>query len=116
MYEISEGIARDLAKAATWYEQAARQGHAEAQLNLGVLFENGEGVPQSDERAAYWYSTRGAGPGPRDLGQARLRMEAAKEKHTPGSGRAAAVEPDMAVSEWDASFNEPVHQVGTRPY
>ena len=56
MYENSEGIARDLAKAASWYEKAARQGHAEAQLNLGVLFENGEGVPRSEERAAYWYS------------------------------------------------------------
>ncbi len=56
MYENSDGVALDFAKAAAWYERAARQGHAEAQLNLGVLFENGEGVPRSQERAAYWYS------------------------------------------------------------
>ncbi len=50
MYENSDGVALDFAKAASWYEKAARQGDAEAQ------FKYGEGVPRSEERAAYWYS------------------------------------------------------------
>ena len=34
---------------------AAEQGLAEAQLNLGVMYDNGEGVPEDDTAAARWY-------------------------------------------------------------
>ncbi len=34
----------------------AEQGNAKAQFNLGVMYRNGEGVPQDDAKAARWYS------------------------------------------------------------
>ena len=38
-----------------WYEKAANQGYAPAQYNLGVCYENGRGVVQSYEKAAFWF-------------------------------------------------------------
>ena len=34
---------------------AAEQGDADAQYNLGVAYDNGEGVPQDHAEAARWY-------------------------------------------------------------
>jgi TPR repeat protein len=33
----------------------AKQGNADAQYNLGVMYDNGEGVPQDDETAMKWF-------------------------------------------------------------
>ena len=33
----------------------ANQGHAYAQFNLGVMYANGEGVPEDDKEAVKWY-------------------------------------------------------------
>jgi TPR repeat protein len=38
------GVAKDLAEAARLFRLAADQGNANAQFNLGVMYENGEGV------------------------------------------------------------------------
>ena len=39
-----------------WYEKAANQGHANAQCNLGFMYEHGRGVEKKNERtAADWY-------------------------------------------------------------
>ena len=38
-----------------WYRKAAEQGHAGAQNNLGVMYNNGQGVQQDYESAAYWW-------------------------------------------------------------
>src|SRR5215831_606454 len=35
--------------------KAAEQGNAQAQSNLGVMYQDGEGVPQSDTEAVKWY-------------------------------------------------------------
>ncbi len=43
------------ADAVTWYHKAAEQGDAAAQYNLGVMYQNGEGVPKSYEEAVRWY-------------------------------------------------------------
>ncbi len=51
-YEHGEGVPRDLDKAYVIYCNAARQGHAQAQFNLGWLFANGRGVPRNDGLAA----------------------------------------------------------------
>ena len=37
---------QDYAQAAAWYRKAADQGYAGAQYNLGVMYANGQGVPQ----------------------------------------------------------------------
>ena len=33
----------------------ADQGHAAAQFNLGIMYDNGEGVPENDAEAVKWY-------------------------------------------------------------
>lgn len=42
-------------KAMKWFRLAANQGHAEAQYNLGVMYDTGDGVPQSFKEAVKWY-------------------------------------------------------------
>ena len=38
-----------------WYRKAAEQGFAQAQYNLGVMYENGRGVRQDYIQAVQWY-------------------------------------------------------------
>jgi len=38
-----------------WYKQAAKQGYSAAQLILGFMYENGQGVKQDIKEAAKWY-------------------------------------------------------------
>lgn len=38
-----------------WYRRAARQGHSDAQHNLGLALMNGEGVPVDMAQALYWW-------------------------------------------------------------
>ena len=45
----------DDVEAVKWYRLAAEQGLADAQVNLGVMYDNGEGVPEDDAEAARWY-------------------------------------------------------------
>lgn len=46
----------DLEAAAGWFYRAAEQGHAGAQFNLGLLFAEGQGVPQDSAKAAEWFT------------------------------------------------------------
>jgi hypothetical protein len=45
----------DFASAAQWYQKAADQGYAPAQINLGSLYEQGKGVPKDPQQALSWY-------------------------------------------------------------
>ncbi len=38
-----------------WYRRAAQQGYAATPVNLGDLYERGEGVPCDWRRAVQWY-------------------------------------------------------------
>jgi hypothetical protein len=38
-----------------WYRKAAEQGDADALNNLGVMYDNGRGVPQDHAEAVKWY-------------------------------------------------------------
>lgn len=49
------GLKQDKQAAVAWYTKAAEQGHAAAQFNLGVLYEQGQGVKQDYRMAARWY-------------------------------------------------------------
>ncbi|MGG4603986.1 tetratricopeptide repeat protein [Paenalcaligenes sp. Me131] len=42
-------------KAHEWFEKAAEQGLAQAQFSLGVMYDQGRGVPQNDVKAFEWY-------------------------------------------------------------
>ncbi|MGB6133342.1 MAG: tetratricopeptide repeat protein [Acidobacteriaceae bacterium] len=76
LYELGKGVAKDCAQAATWYREAADQyahgtapdyelaahfyrkaadqGDPWAQLQLGLLYKTGRGVPKDDVQAAAW--------------------------------------------------------------
>jgi len=45
----------DYAKAAKELEYIAEEGDARAQYDLGLLYDTGRGVPQSNEKALQWY-------------------------------------------------------------
>jgi TPR repeat protein len=57
IYEFGRnGIEVDVVAAAEWFEKAAQAGHVEAMLELGLCYELGCGVEQSDEDALDWYT------------------------------------------------------------
>ena len=45
----------DLQEAVKWYRKAAEQGYSAAQFNLGVCYDNGDGVDKNPSKAKYWY-------------------------------------------------------------
>ena len=45
----------DWATALKEWKPLAGQGDADAQTNLGLMYQNGWGVPQDDKEAVYWY-------------------------------------------------------------
>jgi TPR repeat protein len=49
------GIPKDRVQACLWYRQAAEQGYAPAQNNLGCCYYSGWGVTTDDEKAVYWF-------------------------------------------------------------
>jgi TPR repeat protein len=52
----------DYATALREWRPLAEQGDTHAQYNLGVLYLNGQGVPQDDVRACMWFSLAAARP------------------------------------------------------
>jgi len=48
-------VAQDYAEAVRWYSRAAYNGLAAAQFNLGVMYDNGQGVTQDYAEAVRWY-------------------------------------------------------------
>ena len=46
----------DLEKAVYWFKEAAEQGHALAQVNLGTHYKTGMGVAQNHKKAAFWWT------------------------------------------------------------
>lgn len=61
LYERGEnGIEADPSIAAEWYSRAAGRGHAGAQFNLAVMYQEGHGVERSLTRAMAWYGQAAA--------------------------------------------------------
>lgn len=50
------GIQVDVVQAAQWFEKAAQAGHVDSMAELGLCYELGCGVEQSDEEALDWYT------------------------------------------------------------
>jgi TPR repeat protein len=46
---------KDYAKALKYWRPQAERGDAYSQFSIGVLYSNGEGVPQDNAKAIYWY-------------------------------------------------------------
>ncbi|MDG4550199.1 MAG: hypothetical protein P9G45_07275, partial [Candidatus Contendobacter sp.] len=53
-YGDGRGVPKDNAEAVMWYK-AAEQGDADAQFNLGVMYDNGQGVRKDEAEAVKWY-------------------------------------------------------------
>ena len=80
-FATGEDVGRDLAEAARWYRLAAEQGYAEAQLNLGELYENGRGSAGSGRGRAV---VPGSGGGRRGAGAAHARALVARRPRRSG--------------------------------
>jgi len=50
----------DFATALREWKPLAEQGDANAQVGLGVMYQEGQGVPQNYETAVKWYTLKGA--------------------------------------------------------
>ena len=62
--------------------QAAEQGEAKAQYNLGVMYAEGEGVPEDDRKAVKWYrkaAEQGNAPAQYNLGVKYAKGEGVPE-------------------------------------
>jgi TPR repeat protein len=44
MYANGKGVEQDFKEAIKWFQKAADQGFAEAQYNLGFMYDKGQGV------------------------------------------------------------------------
>ena len=49
------GVEKNDQLAVQWFSKAAAQGHAHAQLGMGLAYESGRGVPKDGMQAANWY-------------------------------------------------------------
>ena len=56
IYEIgSDDVSQNLLEAARWYRMAAEQNHAQAQYNLGMMYQSGHGVGEDANEANKWF-------------------------------------------------------------
>jgi TPR repeat protein len=74
MYDKGEGVARDYAKAISWYTMAAEQGDEKAQSSLAVMYGEGKGV-ERDDKLAYAWSSLSASSGNRRAARNRDILE-----------------------------------------
>ncbi len=84
---------QDYGQARLWYEKAAAQGYANAQSNLAVLYDDGDGVPQDFVQAHKWYNLAAANG---EKKAARLRDTLAEEIMTP----AQIIEAQRLARKW----------------
>ncbi|MGB3097213.1 MAG: tetratricopeptide repeat protein, partial [Candidatus Deferrimicrobiaceae bacterium] len=49
-------VPQDHTKAAKWFRKAGEQGDAQAQYNLGLMYDKGQGVPQNYILAHMWFN------------------------------------------------------------
>ena len=93
-------VPQDDAQAVAWYHKAADQGLAAAQVNLGVMYQEGEGVPQDDVEAHKWGSLAASRvTGDQQNGYAQTRDALAKQM-TPEQ----LAEAQKRVADWQAAF------------
>jgi TPR repeat protein len=56
MYRKEEGVQQDYETAVKWWRRAAEQGYADAQFNLGAMYDFGTGVLKDYVYAHMWYN------------------------------------------------------------
>ena len=95
MYLRGDGVDVNYKKAIEWYEKAAKQGLAQAQINLGLMYENGQGMDQDDSMAMRWYA-KAAAQGHED---AQMAISSLLVKRRSASASAAAEQPPSVEGE-----------------
>ena len=53
---LGRGVGQDYAEAKRWYRLAAEQGRGVAQVNLGLMYANGQGAPVDNVSALMWFT------------------------------------------------------------
>jgi uncharacterized protein len=89
-------VPQNYTRARQWYEKAAAQGHASAQINLGVMYADGRSVPQDYVRAYMWWSLAAAHSMGDEQKLATDNREAVASRMTP----AQIAEAQRLASEW----------------
>jgi TPR repeat protein len=69
-------VPRDDVAAAHWYRQAAEQGEVAAQTRLGLMYQDGRGVPQDHALAYAWLSLAAEAKGPAQQDERAVRARA----------------------------------------
>lgn len=129
--DLEEGVAAyergDYATAYREFLPLAEQGYARAQHNLGVMYHNGEGVPQDYAEAVRWYrkaAEQGLAEGqwslgfmydsgegvPQDYGEAAWWYRKAAEQGPPLTWDQAAV----SLWKWEAERSVMAHLLNAR--
>lgn len=67
IYADGLGVTQDYSEAARHYRRAAEMGHPQSQLNLALLYSQGNGVPLSNLLALQWAMKAEAGGDPQAL-------------------------------------------------
>ena len=76
---MGKGAPKDNANAAAWFDKAAAQGHMQAQLYLGEMYQKGLGVKQNDAVAKEWYA-KAASRGSKEAKSALEKMQGQSPK------------------------------------
>ena len=82
-YEGKGGLVQSNFQAFKWIETAAAQSFAEAQNNLGWMYQKGLGVDQSDQEAVKWYqkaADQGFAPAQSNLNRIAQKLTSSKKK------------------------------------
>jgi hypothetical protein len=82
-----------------WLRLAADQGDADAQLNLGIMYDNGEGVPQGYVQAHMWFNLAASRLTGEDRERAVRGRDIAADELTPDD----LSEVQRLAREWDAT-------------
>ena len=90
-----------------WYKAAARQGDSAAQDNLGIMYQDGEGVPGPDPlQALKWYRAAARQGDPAGLCNLAGMYHSGEAGLPPDSERAFQLYREAAKLEWaDAQYN-----------
>ena len=101
MYMNGEGIIKNDKTAAKWFRQAAEQGNAPAQENLGVMYANGAGVVKNRQRGYMWLLLAKANSYDGKLGEsASVIIRELEKALTPATQEAAQQE----ATKWQAKI------------
>ena len=55
-YDTGAGVEKNASEAHLWFRRAANQGDASAQVNLGVMYAEGQGATRDPVMAYFWFT------------------------------------------------------------